>query len=248
MRTKIEIYKLWAPTGVLWTEWVKPVVFANMVKRILQQPDIPELRWISLLDRSAAIIVDLPGKEGVLEGLALAKIGYRPIPLYNGVCGNPSGRFGISAVPVHEIEDALYCFADELPRLNLKPDAPPAFLLDANRMQEAKGFLKTPGDYDNRWSIFPQDMPSASYLQSKGIRNVFVRSDKIRDDLAHILYRYETQGITVYLNDGTDHRRIAVSKPSKFKSLFYRFGVILGLRRNSAGGFGGLIPESGGSG
>ena len=30
------------------------------------------------------LIVDLPGKMGVLEGLGLAKLGYRPLPLYNG--------------------------------------------------------------------------------------------------------------------------------------------------------------------
>jgi hypothetical protein len=261
MNSKLETYKLWAPCDAQWTEWVKPVLFANMVKRKVMQPigahwtdrvvsantgkanaepvGIPELQWISLLNRSAAIIVDLPGKNGVLEGLALARIGYRPIPLYNGVNGPRS-----AVRNVHEIEDVLYSFANELPTFNIKPDAPPAFLLDSNRMTGFAG----PGDYDNRWSVFPQDMPSASYLMDKGIRSVFVRTDKIRDDLNHILYRYQTQGITVYMNNGTDHKTITVSKPSRFKSLFYRVGVVLGLRRNSAGGFGGLVPEPSGSG
>jgi len=240
MSGNIEAYKLWAPKDAQWTEWVKPVLFANMPRMVLGTLDIPALGWISQMNRSAAIIVDLPGKEGTLEGMALARLGYRPVPLYNGVCvfGNAFGRV---AVPSVDIVDALCNFANELPRLNIRPDAPPAFLLDSNRM---KGACWLPGDYDNRWCVFPQDMPSAAYLMSKGLHSVIVRTGKIQNDLAHILHRYETQGMTVYMNDGTEQKRITVPKPSRFKRLFYRFGVILGLKRNSAGGFGGQIPLS----
>jgi hypothetical protein len=105
------------------------------------------------------------------------------------------------------------------------------------------GNPKQPGKYDNRWSVFPQDMPSAAFLSKRGIREVIVRSDRIQDDLAHILRRYQEQGIKISMCDGTEVREITVSKPSRFKSLFYRFGVILGLRRNAAGGFGGIVPE-----
>ena len=42
---------------------------------------------------------------------------------------------------------------------------------------------------------------------------------------------------------------MTVPKPSRFKSVFYRFKVIFGLTWNAAGGFGGQIPEqSSGSG
>ncbi|MCL1919988.1 MAG: hypothetical protein FWG50_02755 [Kiritimatiellaeota bacterium] len=245
MRGNIEAYKLWAPCGEQWTEWVKPVLFADMPQTVLGQSDVPELKWIAQPDRSAAVIVDLPGKEGVLEGMALARLGYRPIPLYNGVCGAWSGAGGPAAVPVYGIVDALCGFAGELPRLRLRADAPPAFLLDANRM---KGARWTPGDYDNRWSVFPQDMPSAAYLQDKGLSRVIVRSDKVRDDLAHILRRYETQGLAILMSDGTGQKRITVPKPSLFKGLRYRFGVITGLSRNAAGGFGAQIPDTSDSG
>jgi len=239
MRGDRGAYLLWAPKNAQWTEWVKPVLFANMAKAdFLGQPEIPELKWISFPDRSAAIIVDLPGKEGALEGVALARIGYRPIPLYNGVCG--FGDFERIAVPTFEIVDVLGSFARELPRWNLRPDAPPTFLLDANRMRE----FKLPGGYDNRWCVFPQDMPSASALMDKGISSVVVRTDTIRKDLSHILRRYETQGLTIYLNDGSNCKRITIPKPSWFKSKLRRFFVTLGLRRNSAGGFGGEIPDA----
>jgi len=238
MSGNVEAYKLWAPKDALWTEWVKPVLFANMNQAtFLGKPEIPALTWMSHPDRSAAIIVDLPGKEGTLEGLALARIGYRPIPLYNGVCGFSSVR---PAVSTFEIVDALGSFADELPRWNIRHDAPPAFLLDSNRMRE----FNLPGGYDNRWCVFPQDMPSAAYLMSKGIRSVIVRTGFIRDDLTHILRRYENHGLAIYKHDGHDQKRITVPKPFWFKSLFYRFGVTFGLRRNSAGGFGGLIPDA----
>ena len=242
MSGNIEAYKLWAPIGVQWTEWVKPVLFANMPpESFLGQPEIPELKWMSFADRATAIIVDLPGKEGALEGIALARIGYRPVPLYNGVC--ETGFLGV-AVPAHEIVDVLYGFASELPRLNIRADAPPAFLLDSKRMRE----YRQPGGYDNRWCVFPQDMPSAAYLASKGIRSVIVRTDKVQNDLAHILYRYQAQGIAISMSDGINQKRITVSKPSWFKSVLYRFCVILRLRRNSAGGFGGEIPDADSSG
>jgi len=244
MRDNITTYKIWAPNDVLWTEWVKPVLFANMPKERFEKIDIPTLSWITQADYTTAIIVDLPGKEGVLEGLALARLGYRPVLLYNGVYGSNTASM---IVPVKEIANALCKGTDELATMNLRPDAPPAFLLDSNRM---RGFGKQPGKYDNRWCVFPQDMPSASFLLDKGIRSIIVRTNERQNDLSHILYRYEAQGIAIYLNNGDTQKRVTVTKPSRFKSLFYRFSVILGLKRNAAGGFGGQIPDpvQGGSG
>ena len=161
---------------------------------------------------------------------------YRPVPLYNGVCG-PSASSSI--VKANDIVAALYKGADELRRLNIRPDAPPAFLLDSNKMKETG---KQPGKYDNRWCVFPQDMPSASFLTKNGIKKIIVRSDAIQNDLSHILCRYQERGIPIFLcNEYL--KEIVVSKPSRFKSLIYRYKVILGLTRNAAGGFGGSIPE-----
>jgi len=241
---KMEAYQRWAPYGKLWTEWVKPVSFSNAPMELGTTPDIPKLTWISQRDRSAAIILDLPAEAGVLEGMALAHIGYRPIPLYNGVF-MPDGFFSMSAVQVGEIVKALWAFAPKLSKLRLEHDAPPAFLLDSNRMHAFHG---RPGDYDNRWNVFPQDMPSASYMKGKGISSVVVRTQTIQDDLAHILYRYQSQGISIAISDGAKPKQLTLSKPSKFKSLFYRFGVILGLRRNATGGFGAKVPEPRGEG
>jgi hypothetical protein len=34
-----------------------------------------------------------------------------------------------------------------------------------------------------------------------------------------------------------------VDRPSAFRSLFYRALTLVGLRRNSAGGFGSIVPQ-----
>ncbi|MDR0468377.1 MAG: hypothetical protein LBH09_00195, partial [Peptococcaceae bacterium] len=131
--------------------------------------------------------------------------------------------------------------ASDLSKLNLRPDAPPAFLLDAGRM--ANGVENVAGKFDNRWCIFPQDMPSASYLISKGIRKIIVHMQTKSDDLVHILYRYQKLGIEIYLNTGNESKITEVKKPSALKSLFYRFSVIIKLKRNMAGGFGGAVLD-----
>jgi len=232
----IEIFKIWAPDNVYWSQWAKPVLFANMRGRRYGNNTLPELEWITQADNKMAVIVDLPGYTGVLEGLALAQLGYRPVPLYNGV-STPSGAPMV--VPVDDIIATLNVGANDLSSMVIKPDAPPAFLLDSYRMNDRS---KEPGTFDNRWCIFPQDMPSASALLSNGIDRVVVRSYAINDDLEHILYRYESQGITVYKCVGKNIIREKIRRPSRYRGLFYRFGVILGLKRNATGGFGGMIP------
>jgi hypothetical protein len=63
-------------------------------------------------------------------------------------------------------------------------------------------------------------------------------------DLAHILCRYQEAGVKIQLACGDNEiKAITVSKPSQFKSLFYRFEAALGLSRNAVGGFGSLIPH-----
>lgn len=236
MRDNLEAYKEWAPEGARWTQWAKPVMFMSTAETVFAKLEIPEVDWLQGLESNTMIIVDLPGERGVVESLALARMGYRPVPLYNGV----DGRVYSMVVKVGEIRKALFTGADELAGYDISPDAPPVFMLDSNRMA---GSGKQPGTYDNRWCVFPQDMPSASFLLKAGIRRIIVRSDKIQNDLAHILLRYQKEGIEIYLCPDREIKKISVVRPSRFKSLSYRFSVILGLTRNGAGGFGAKIPE-----
>ncbi|NLU52725.1 MAG: hypothetical protein GXX10_07670 [Clostridiaceae bacterium] len=237
MSRNLETYKIWAPDNALWTQWAKPVLFfwepglVNYFKL-----EIPEIKWIQSVDTHTMIIVDLPGSSGVSEALALARLGYRPVPLYNGV----NSQTESTIVKVADIARALYKGADELSTYYIRSDAPPVFMLDSNRMS---GRGKEPGKFDNRWCVFPQDMPSSAFLIRTGINKVIVRADSIQNDLSHILCRYQEAGIEIYLSKDEEIKKIPVVKPSMFKSLSYRFKTILGLTRNAAGGFGGHIPE-----
>ncbi len=238
MRNNLEAYRAWAPDDALWTQWAKPVLFMRSAEVSFKGLEIPEAGWVQSLDNQAMLIVDLPGQKGVIESLALARMGYRPVPLYNGVDGRASSML----VEVGEIAKALFCGADMLAAYDISQEAPPVFMLDSNRMN---GRGKQPGTYDNRWCVFPQDMPSAAFLQNAGIHRVIVCSAGIQNDLSHILHRYQKEGIEICLctGAGREIEKISVVRPSSFKSLSYRFGVIAGLTRNAAGGFGGSIPE-----
>ena len=238
MRDNLETYKIWAPDEALWTQWAKPVLFMRTPGISQKTWDIPEeLEWMQSMDKQTMIIVDLPGADSVTECLALARLGYRPVPLYNGV----DGQCLSMAVRVSDIVMALFLYADELNACSIRYDAPPVFMLDSNRMA---GSGKTPGAYDNRWCVFPQDMPSAAFLSKEGIRKIIVRSAQIQNDLSHVLHRYQDEGIEIHLCTGRETVKIPIVKPSMYKSLSYRFKTILGLTRNSAGGFGSMIPEA----
>jgi len=237
---KMSVYKIWAPDKSLWSEWAKPVLFAsassNEMLADTATMDLPQVNWLTNRNYNTMIIVDLPGKLGVEEGLGLAALGYQPVPLYNGVAGPMNTPM---LVDVKEIVEALFSAAGVLRNLPVSDSAPPAFLLDSNRMNVA---MRIPGYYDNRWCIFPQDMPSADFLLKRRIQEVIVRADRIQDDLAHILCRYQERNIRISICESSETVGITVPTPSRFKSLFYRCAVILGLTRNAAGGFGGLVP------
>lgn len=236
MSNNLETYKIWAAEDSEWAQWAKPVLFVHqpiLNKKGLEPYQLP---WNVSLDSHTMVIVDMPGDLGVLEGLALARMGYRPVPLYNGVY-NPS----YCIVKVTDIVEALYLGAKELVTYSIPSSAPPVFLLDSNRMPYGE---KRPGLYDNRWCVFPQDMPSASFLIQRGIRKIILRSNEVKNDLAHILRRYQEEGIDIYISNEKElERKITVVKPSKYKSLSYRFLTMFGLSRNSAGGFGAMVPE-----
>lgn len=238
--TNEELYTIWNREESPWSIWAKPVLFAAMNKSDLDYPrslTFPPVRWALPADGSTAIIVDLPGAESVAMGLALAKSLYRPVPLYN--CCKAPGML----VNVNPIVEGLVAGGPLLARLDLHPLAPPVFLLDSNRLKNS--YFPIPGRFDNRWCILPQDMPSTGFLKKMGIETVLLRSTSIRDDLSHILFRYQEGGLRILHSHPSklDVFPVSVRKPLLFKSLFYRAQVLIGLRRNSAGGFGAIIPE-----
>jgi hypothetical protein len=246
--TRDELFDTWVPEDNLWTPWGKPVLFAEMdIKpppEVTREP-VPPLDWASGT-RRCVIILDLPGADSVYFSIELARRGFRPVPLFNAATSP------WEIIDLKPVTAALQRTADELNRIRLSPDAPPVFLLDSRR-QDGKQRVR-PGAFDNRWLVFPQDFPSANFLLSREIREAILvqeqRGQPLRD-LSHVLRRWQDAGISIQqVTTQTAQVRpapLTVQRPSHFRALWYRSLAIMGFKRNSAGGFGALIPEQGGS-
>jgi hypothetical protein len=232
-----EIFEAWAPTESPWSAWAKPVLFTQAPLDTSPLGELPSPGVLAQL-RDAALVVDVPGKLSVELGLALAEAGFHPVPLYN--CGTAHSAL----VNMDGVEDLLTAGAEKLKRLKRRPEARPVFLMNSDRMDNAVN-ATSPGRYDNRWRLVPQDMPSAEVLLAAGIKRVVVLAAHLQDDLAHVLYRYQEANLQISRagNVLQAPAAVQVAKPSSYKSLWYRLGVYSGLRRNSAGGFGAMIPD-----
>lgn len=252
---KEEVFEVWAPAGAPWSPWVKPVVFAHLPGAITtvdhDSPPI-DVRWAAPADGKTALVIDLPGAQGVQLAAALsATSGYRPIALYNAAPGARGGAPNWNHEPLVDawpILDAICEFTSLLARQKLPYAAPPAFILDSNR-RIARGPVM-PGRFDNRSVSFPTDFPSATLLLSKGIRQavlVQVDANQPQADLAHVLRRWQDAGIEILLKRlelAGQPITCRVGRPSLYKLIWYRLGVLLRLRRNPLGGFGGTLPEA----
>lgn len=242
-----QAYYNWAPPNAVWSPWAKPVLFTSfsLVPGASMAPPAPlpseTIAWVEQLSRSVAFVIDLAGELSVTRGLQLSRHGFRPVPLFNTTWGEDA------VVPVRDIIGGLRWGADMLADRALADDAPPAFLLDADRQLYAGPAL--PGKYDNRWLTFPQDFPSATKLRAHGITTIVVWQQNgltLREDLAHVLLRWQEAGLAVRSFpelDGGTPEPIVVSRPSHFRSVLHRLFALMGFKRNAAGGFGAVIPE-----
>lgn len=246
-----QLFEVWAPPASVWSRWAKPALFTElppepatpMPVHSADSPPAPPPYEAGPMDTSTALVLDLPGARSVEVGLAVARAGYRPVPMFN------TAYHPAAIVPVEPILRQLRQGEPEMRSLVIPADAPPAFLLDAKRLEP--GTTAAPGKFDNRWVVFPQDFPSASFLLSRNIRRVVVlQADSLqgkpRLDLAHVLLRWREAGIELYVQDPDGSfgpQPMQVDRPSSFRSLFYRALTLVGLRRNSAGGFGSIIPQ-----
>ena len=168
-----DIFKIWAPSGAKWVDWVRPVPFIEINedsnKYELNNFIIPKINYIKELYKDTAIIIDLPGNDSIIEGIALSKIGYRPIPIYNGT-NEQEGA--MPTVDNSIIEYGLVKGALEIEKINLDNNAPPVFLLDSNRTNRYKMNVSV---FDNSWDIYDQDIPTAEYFLKNGITKIIIR-------------------------------------------------------------------------
>ena len=212
-----DIYKIWAKENLKWANWIRPVPFVgiNENMKIYEISDfvIPEIKYITEFEKNTAIIIDLPGNDSIEEGLAIAKLGYIPIPIYNGTDEQPET---IATVDNNNIKLGLIKGALELEKIKIENNALPVFLLDSNRVNRYKMDVSI---FDNSWDIYPQDMPTAEYLLKNDINKIIVRAEKIQRDLSKILYKFQKRGIKVLFTDGYEEPKIIKIKKVKDKEI-----------------------------
>ena len=198
--TNKEIYKIWAPDKKRWVDWVRPVPFINIddssSRKEFIDYRIPSINYLKEVLNDTALIIDIPGIASIKEGIALAKLGYRPIPIFNGT-DPPIGT--ISTTNNQIIKPLLIWGAFELKNIKLKNDAPPVFLLDQNRLNRYK---INNGIFDNSWDIYDGDLPSPKYLFENGINKIIVRSNFQAKDLRKILYKWQKNNIKIFFTNG----------------------------------------------
>lgn len=217
-----EVFRIWAPSSSKWSKWVKPVPFISMSKVGLDISEKYENDTVSSVDfdKDTALIIDLPGMEGIKEAIVLAKKGYRPVPIYNGTIPQENA---ISNVDTTQIQSGLILEADKLEKIKLLDDAPPAFMIDSNRTNM---FKMSPSIFDNSWDLYDQDIPSSKYLLNAGVKKIIVISSKLQRDLKPILFNFQKQGLEIYLADTYKEPRKIVIKKLMSKYLFISKNVI----------------------
>ena len=258
MMTPEQIFKVWAPSSSIWSPWVAPVLFIQLTCRGEDASDkVPsvDLGWLSgVCGMKSALIVDLPGPSSVEVGVALFERGYRPVPLYNASPGPEeaadlrlvSPDRPIAAIDTSPLLDAVCRATRVLMRTQIDPTARPVFLLDSARLLGNNPIGE--GVFDNRWMVFPQDFPSASFLKSHDIQKaLLIQRARLQpqEDLAHVLLRWQDSGISIYAKDLLESgppAKITVKRPPRFKRAWYRALALVGLRRSNAGGFGSVVP------
>ena len=171
-----EVYKIYAPKGAKWVEWVRPVPFVAMdtYNRVATSNWV-DRKAIALqkYQKDTAIFIDLLAKESIEMSIDLASIGYRPIPLFNG--------------------------SEKLKNIKLEEDANPTFLLDSSRVNR---YREKESIFDNSWDLYKQDIPSSEYFKQNGITKIIVIGEEINSDLKKIFLEFQKDGIEFFLTDG----------------------------------------------
>jgi hypothetical protein len=198
--------------------------------------------WAPAPEAKAILIIDLPGAEAVHLGLALARRGYRPVPLHNAFTGLSE------LIDQRPILRALQAGAVYLTACALPADAPPAFLLDSRRQSLPRPLR--PGMFDNRWKVFPSDMPSAPLLHRRGVsRAILVQRTQRKplSDIARVLYSWQEGQIALEIKDITDTAppcRLVVPPIPWYQRWWYGLLSRFGLDRSPRDGFGYFVQES----
>jgi hypothetical protein len=185
-------------------------------------------------------VIDLPGEASARVGVGFVECGFRPVPLYNAV---PAALGVVNLYPI------MAALCDGAERVAAAPSgAPPAFLLDADRM--SGGRLVTPGAFDNRSMCRESDFPSARTLSEAGIRRVLLirtTDERPADDLEEILVSWQRRGMALW-RKRAEATSAAAPFTLKRRGLLAQFVEEIrrsSLHRRPDDAFGRLVPGAG---
>jgi len=250
--TRDRIYDAWRPPESPWSRWVKPVLFSFLRDTDLTTAALSTPDWQVPLAPDTAIVVDLPGADGVMVGLALSRRGYVPIPVYNASpfitsITDPPWPAAFSVVDMIPLMKALCAAAEVLAAAQFSPSAPPVFLIDSNR----RGRTNTPevGWFDNRSFIASVDFPSADFFKQHGVSKIVLiqEESKIQADLLEVLLVWQGNGMEIARQAPWEQwspRLIAVEKLPALLVMWRQLRRSFGYRRDYDGTFGKLVPPS----
>ena len=86
MTTGKEIFEIWAPREAAWSQWASPVAFAYIDCDKLGVRAAPATSTGALnvaVAPGTAYVIDLPGAPAIRLAMRLARVGLRPVPVFN---------------------------------------------------------------------------------------------------------------------------------------------------------------------
>jgi hypothetical protein len=251
--TSASAFDVWRGDDHPWRAWVKPPLFA----RLDEGPDDEahpfrrsappwgriDVSWAPN-PSSTALVVDLDGAEALWTGLALAGRGFRPIVSINAASA-PGEVIDMGPLLGALREGARH------PRAFAGGAGPrPAFLLDARRARAERP--PAPGAFDNRWVVFPSDLPPAEALRAHGVTGVLLaqRGPTPQPDVHDVLCGYGRAGLALSARDVTPGA--GATRPARlacgpaFARLVRLVARELGAtpNRRPDGSFGAYVPPS----
>ncbi len=240
---------IWVGLEHPWRNWVKRPLFAALAPedvKVVQSHDayVPTRTfWAAppewLADEKLGLIIDLSGAEAIELGIVLGTVGFRPVLMVNAAS---SIREAINMRPVlrRMVKGARFAaaFSDE-------PDMRPAFLLDSRRWR-TRGSLQI-GSFDNRWMLFPSDMPRAKHLAEEGIeRVILIYRSHVLGDVAAIMREYQREGLEVSVVDIEEPDELAPVLPlGRLAEFWGRLKRSGSFQRNWDGSYGHRISSHG---
>jgi hypothetical protein len=192
------------------------------------------------------IIVDLPGPACVTAGAWLVgSAGCQPVCTFD----NWPHAKGVLRSELVLAELLYWASTVSEERAHLRPDSPPVWICDAERLGGRPG---QPGEFDNRYYLDDSILPGPMLLRRAGVSRVVYVTSGLAEipvlDLEGYFADLLSAGIPVLHVDLStpDAEPLPLSMPRKRRKMSRK-----GYRRSGAGGFGSEVPqpsEGGGGG